>query len=73
MTLLTRWSVDEPDTPRVSTTDVMTITSELAAVGIRFEQWSTDVQLAPTASQDEVLDAYRPQIDRLVADNFEDA
>ncbi len=42
------------------------IARELAAVGVRFEQWQATQPLAPGASQDEVIAAYRDDIDRLM-------
>ena len=43
------------------------ISRELAAAGIRFEQWQASQPIAPGASQDEVIAAYRSDIDRLMA------
>lgn len=44
------------------------IARELGAVGIRFEQWEASAPIAPGASQDEVIAAYRADIDRLMAE-----
>jgi len=44
------------------------IATELARIGVRFEQWQANAPLAPGASQDEVIAAYRGDIDRLMAD-----
>ncbi|MGA9333764.1 MAG: acireductone dioxygenase [Rudaea sp.] len=41
------------------------IARELGAVGVRFEQWAATKPLAPGASQDEVIAAYRSDIERL--------
>ncbi len=42
------------------------ITRELAAVGVRFEQWeATANPVQPGASQDDVIAAYRADIERL--------
>lgn len=41
------------------------ITRELAAVGVRFEQWEAAKTVAPGASQDEVIAAYHADIERL--------
>ena len=43
------------------------IARELGAAGIRFEQWQARQPIAPGASQDEVIAAYRGDIDRLMA------
>jgi 1,2-dihydroxy-3-keto-5-methylthiopentene dioxygenase len=42
------------------------IARELAAVGVRFEQWEAAQPVVPGASQDEVIAAYRADIDRLM-------
>jgi 1,2-dihydroxy-3-keto-5-methylthiopentene dioxygenase len=44
------------------------IASELAKVGVRFEQWEASQPIAPGASQDEVIAAYRADIDRLMTE-----
>jgi len=41
------------------------IARELAKVGVRFEQWEASQPIAPGASQEEVIAAYRSDIDRL--------
>ncbi|MBS0516473.1 MAG: acireductone dioxygenase [Proteobacteria bacterium] len=41
------------------------IACELGAVGVRFEQWEAGKPIAPGASQDEVIAAYRSDIERL--------
>ena len=38
---------------------------ELGAAGVRFEQWQADEPVAPGASQDQVIAAYRDDIERL--------
>ena len=40
----------------------------LAGVGIRFERWQARQPLAVTATQAEVMDAYRVQVDALMAE-----
>lgn len=42
------------------------IARELGAVGVRFERWTANQAVAPGASQDEVVAAYRADIDRLM-------
>jgi 1,2-dihydroxy-3-keto-5-methylthiopentene dioxygenase len=49
-------------------TDHANIAHELAKVGVRFEQWEANQAIAPGASQDEVIAAYRADIDRLMAE-----
>lgn len=42
------------------------IACELQRVGVRFEQWEASQPVVPGASQDEVIAAYRGDIDRLM-------
>jgi 1,2-dihydroxy-3-keto-5-methylthiopentene dioxygenase len=42
------------------------IGAALKAVGVRFEQWQASREIVPGASQDEVIAAYRADIDRLM-------
>lgn len=44
------------------------IAHELGKVGVRFEQWEASQPIVPGASQDEVIAAYRNDIDRLMAE-----
>lgn len=55
-----------PDTPLQTLTEPAAITSALAAVGVRFEQWATSQPIQPGASQDQVIAAYHADIDRLM-------
>lgn len=57
-----------PGTPLQHSVDAAEIAAILASAGVRFEQWETDVTIAPGASQDEVIGAYQTDIDRLVSD-----
>jgi 1,2-dihydroxy-3-keto-5-methylthiopentene dioxygenase len=57
------------DTPLLNSDDHAAIARELDAIGVRFERWQTDTRIAPGASQDEVIAAYRKDIDRLMAEN----
>ncbi len=52
--------------PLLSTTDHAAMARELSAIGVGFEQWQATQPIAPGASQDLVLAAYRTDIDRLV-------
>ena len=47
-------------------TDHDDIARELGAVGVRFEAWEASKPVVPGASQDEVIAAYRADIDRLM-------
>lgn len=44
------------------------IARELAAVGVRFERWEAPKSVLPGASQDEVIAAYRSDVERLQRD-----
>ena len=59
----------DPAHPQLSTRDHTTMAKELAAIGVRFEQWEATQPIAPGASSDEVMTAYRRDIDRLVTEN----
>jgi 1,2-dihydroxy-3-keto-5-methylthiopentene dioxygenase len=55
-----------PDAPLAVHTDHAAIAAELGRVGVRFEQWEASQPIAPGASQEEVIAAYRADIDRLM-------
>lgn len=55
-----------PEKPLLETTDGDIIASELDEIGVRFERWDADVELAPGAGQAAVIMAYRSSIDRLM-------
>ncbi|RDS83849.1 cupin [Dyella monticola] len=55
-----------PHNPLSVHNDHASIARELGKVGVRFEQWEANHPVAPGASQDEVIAAYRSDIDRLM-------
>ena len=55
-----------PDTPLQTLTEHAAIARALGVVGVRFEQWAVNQPIQPGASQDEVISAYRADIDRLM-------
>jgi 1,2-dihydroxy-3-keto-5-methylthiopentene dioxygenase len=55
-----------PDTPLGTYTGPADIARELGNVGVRFEQWEANAPIAPGASQEEVIAAYRADVDRLM-------
>ena len=57
---------DHGDAPLATYTDFNDITRELGKAGVRFERWQANQPIAPGASQDEVIAAYREDIDRLM-------
>lgn len=56
----------DPHTPQAIYVVHADIAHELARVGVRFEQWEASQPVVPGASQDEVIAAYRSDIDRLM-------
>ena len=57
-----------PDTPEFASFDPDFIATELHKIGVTFERWKASQPLAPGASPEEVMDAYRGDIDRLVTE-----
>jgi len=55
----------QSQTPLAMHEEHAAIARELAKVGVRFEQWEASQPIAPGASQEEVIAAYRSDIDRL--------
>ena len=68
MSRLRIFSETAPQTPISVHHDHADVAHELAKVGVRFEQWEASQPIAPGASQDEVIAAYRADIDRLMAE-----
>ena len=68
MTRLIVYSAANPSNVRLDTADVGVISSQLAAVGARFERWEALHPLPPGATSAEILAAYAPEIDRLKAE-----
>jgi 1,2-dihydroxy-3-keto-5-methylthiopentene dioxygenase len=48
------------------TQDFETIANQLHGAGVLFERWQADRRLDAGASQDEIIAAYRPSVDRLM-------
>jgi len=55
-----------PEAPLSTHTGHAEVAAMLARVGVRFEQWAASQPVAPGASQDAVIAAYRSDIDRLM-------
>ena len=66
MTLLTVWDENNASTPELQTRDAQVITDVLATLGARFSRWELK-ELSPEPTQDEVLAAYRTEIDAVNA------
>ena len=66
MSRLRIFAESSPDTPLLSTESQPEIAGHLAKLGVRFEQWRAEADVAPGASQEAVMAAYRRDIDRLM-------
>jgi 1,2-dihydroxy-3-keto-5-methylthiopentene dioxygenase len=66
MSRLRIFEAEQPQTPSSVHEEHSAIAHELGKVGVRFEQWDANQPVAPGASQDEVIAAYRSDIDRLM-------
>lgn len=59
---------DAPDAPELATTDLAAITAELAKIGVGFERWEAGAPVKAGDAPDIILDAYKQDIERLVAE-----
>ncbi|SFF63014.1 acireductone dioxygenase apoprotein [Fontimonas thermophila] len=66
MTTLTIYAEHDAKTPLARHTEFAAIRDALAQIGVEFERWEASQPLSPTASQEEVMAAYRTSIDTLV-------
>ena len=66
MTLLRTFSESGEDLS--ITSDVTEIAAELKTLGVRFERWNASAGLSSGAGQDEVLEAYRADVDRICSE-----
>ncbi|KZC20276.1 MULTISPECIES: 1,2-dihydroxy-3-keto-5-methylthiopentene dioxygenase [Rhodanobacter] len=57
-----------PQSPLAEIDEHAAIAAELGKVGVRFEQWQASQPIVPGARQDEVIAAYRGDIDRLMGE-----
>jgi 1,2-dihydroxy-3-keto-5-methylthiopentene dioxygenase len=69
MSWLRIYSEKEGGTALKSTGTHAEIARELGQVGVRFERWEASQPVVPGASQDEVIAAYRADIERLQQEN----
>ena len=67
MALLTVWdeNEDEPGDPALRTDDPDEITAALKEIGVRYQRWPVR-ELGPQPTQDEVLAAYRGEVDEVI-------
>lgn len=68
MSALTVYAESDGTSPLLHTTDGDEIAAALKEQGVRFERWSADRELPASADSDAIIAAYRPHIDRLVAE-----
>lgn len=68
MSRLRIYAESDPATVRTFSIDHDVIATLLKQAGIRFERWQATAPVKPGASQDEVIAAYRADIDRLMAE-----
>lgn len=66
MSELRIYAEGRPDRAESVTRDFQSIQAALADIGVEFERWEARCALDAEASQDEVIEAYREQIDRLM-------
>lgn len=66
MSELRIYSENKPDRPEAIHTDFDAIRGQLARLGVEFERWDATQELDEQATQDEVIEAYRDPIDRLM-------
>ncbi len=57
-----------PDTPEFESRDGDAIARELDRIGVTFERWNASQPVTAGASQEEVIAAYREDIDRITAE-----
>jgi 1,2-dihydroxy-3-keto-5-methylthiopentene dioxygenase len=68
MSRLRIFSEADPAAPQLVANTAEFIAEQLAKIGVRFEQWQAAAPLAPGATPDEVMAAYRADIDKIVAE-----
>lgn len=66
MSRLRIFNEEHPDLPLLATSEHAQMARELSAIGVGFEQWQAALSIVPGASSDEVMAAYRTDIDHLV-------
>ncbi|MCY7355613.1 MAG: acireductone dioxygenase [Lysobacter sp.] len=68
MSRLRIFEEEHPDVPVLSTSDQAEMARELKVIGVHFEQWQATQAIIPGAMPDEVMAAYRADIDRISAE-----
>ena len=65
MTLLVTWAENDPATELFRSETPDAIAEQLKALGVNFEQWDTNKDLADDADQEAVLEAYAEEVARI--------
>ena len=68
MSRLRIFANDDPRTPQLETSDPDRITAALAPIGVDFQRWEASAPVAAGDPPEKILEAYRADIDRLVAE-----
>ncbi|MBW8453778.1 acireductone dioxygenase [Pseudomonas stutzeri] len=68
MSVLSVYHESRPEQPLKVLTHLEDIAATLAEVGVQLERWDASAPVVAGASQEDVIAAYRPQIDRLMAE-----
>ena len=68
MSRLRIFNETDPGQPLFASSDGPAIAAELEKIGVTFERWRANQPIAPGATPGQVMDAYRADIDRLVAE-----
>jgi 1,2-dihydroxy-3-keto-5-methylthiopentene dioxygenase len=68
MSRLRIFAEDNPDTPELASHDLDHIARELKKIGVTFERWQAKHPITAGASQEEVIAAYKDDIDRITAE-----
>lgn len=66
MSRLRIFAEGQPDEPSFETSEHARISAELGKAGVRFERWETTTDIQPGAAPEDVIAAYRHDIDRLM-------
>lgn len=67
MTRLRIFDEDTPARPLSSTEDPDAVAAGLGTIGVRFERWGTRAEIRAGDAPERVLEAYQPEIERLMA------
>jgi len=68
MSRLRIFADNAPDAPFFDSHDGAQIAAELQKIGVAFERWQASQPIEPGATPEQVMDAYRVDIDRLIAE-----